>query len=121
MKVAYLAHPFRAKSYWGIFGNVRRAEVVALALWNMGIAVICPGKNTENFDGAAPDTVWLQGDLEFLRRSDLVVMAPGWKASVGAQTEWDEATRLCIPIFYWEFDQEAIRKFGDLAKEEKKT
>lgn len=69
MKLIYLAGPFRATTGWGIEQNVRRAEVVALELWKMGVAVLCPHANTRMFHGEAPDELWLEGTMEMLRRT----------------------------------------------------
>lgn len=102
IKLIYLAHPIRDdRGMWYHAQNIRQAEAIALALWQMGFAVICPGKNTKNFDGAMPDHAWLWGDLEMLRRCDAVVMAPGWTNSRGAKGEFDLAMELGIPVFFW--------------------
>lgn len=112
MRLIYVAHKIRDPRgpYW-MREHVKQGEAVALALWNMGAAVICPGKNTMWFDGAAPDAVWLNGDLEMIRRCDAVVMAPNWKTSNGARGEMDFALERHIPVFYWETDQATIRAF----------
>lgn len=68
MRVVYIAGPFRAENAWEIEQNIRRAEEAALELWRAGAAVLCPHTNTRYFQGAAPDHVWLEGDLELLRR-----------------------------------------------------
>jgi hypothetical protein len=84
IKVAYIAGSYRAPSVRGVAENIQAAEVVALRYWRMGYVVICPHKNTAFFDGGAPDRVWLEGDEELLRRSDVVVMMRGWEKSKGA-------------------------------------
>ena len=87
MKVAYIAGPYRGKSERAVVENIRHAEKYALKDWQMGYAVICPHLNTQLFGGLAPDEVWLDGDLEILRRCDLCVMIPGWDNSSGARAE----------------------------------
>src|SRR5436309_15845129 len=87
MKVVYVAGPFRGKSYWDQENNIRRAETLALDAWRLGCAVICPHTNTRFFDGAVPDSVWLDGDLELLKRCDAVLMTPDWLKSTGASAE----------------------------------
>ena len=81
MKVAFISGPYRAPTPLQTMENIHRASLVALKYWRLGYAVICPHRNTALFDGEADDSVWLQGDLEFLRRSDVVVMMPNcsWK------------------------------------------
>lgn len=102
MKVAYVAGKYRdSRGPYYIRENIRAAEAVAVELWRMGFAVICPHKNTEFFDGAAPDEVWLKGDLELIRRCDLVVMVPGWEDSQGSRAEYALAAKLRLPVFQW--------------------
>lgn len=86
--VAYVAGPFRADSAWGIEQNIRRAEDAALFLWRNGLPTICPHTNTRFFQGAAPDHVWLEGDLDILLRCDvLFALWPQCKESTGALKE----------------------------------
>jgi hypothetical protein len=99
MKLIYVAGPFRASGQWQIFQNIRRAEALALQVWQMGAACICPHKNTEYFNGAAPDRVWLDGDLEMVRRCDAILCAPGWEASSGSLGEVALAKQLGLPVF----------------------
>lgn len=87
MLVAYIAGPYRADSHYGIHQNIASAEAVAMKYWRLGYAVICPHKNTAHFDGAMPDETWLKGDLEILKRCDVIVMMRGYKCSDGALAE----------------------------------
>lgn len=107
MKVVYIAGPFRGKSAWEVECNIRRAESLALVVWRMGAAVICPHTNTRFFDGAAPDKVWLEGDLEILRRCDAVVMVPGWARSKGATAERKLALELGLPVLESDLELES--------------
>lgn len=100
MKVAYIAGPFRSKTMHGVVNNIRAAEAVALKYWKLGYAVICPHLNTANFEGAAEDAVWLEGDLELLRRCDFLVAMTTWKDSKGATAEIELARQLGIDIVY---------------------
>jgi len=98
MKVLYLAGPYRAPTLRGIINNIRKAEKVAIALWQAGFAVICPHLNTALFDGVCDDKVFLEGDLEILKRCDIVVVLPGWEDSEGTRKEIALAEKLGIPI-----------------------
>ena len=91
MKLAYIAGPYRAETPSGIVKNIRNAEAVAIKYWQKGYAVICPHKNTALFDGLCPDETWLDGDIEILKRCDLVVMATGWRNSAGSIYEHETA------------------------------
>lgn len=99
MKVIYIAGPFRASSGWGVECNIRRAEELALEVWKLGVAVICPHTNTRFFSGAADDDIWLKGDLELLRRCDAVMLTPDWARSSGARAEVEFANTYSIPVF----------------------
>lgn len=100
MKLVYVAGPFRGKSHWDVAENVRNAERLALEIWRAGFACFCPHANTAHFDGAAEDKIWLEGDLEILRRCDAVVMTPDFERSTGAKAERDFAVRHAIPVYY---------------------
>ena len=99
MKLIYIAGPYRAPTEWQLIGNIRRAEALALQVWQLGHACICPHKNTALFGGAAPDELWLEGDLEMLRRSDAVLCTDDWQQSAGARGEVALARSLEIPVF----------------------
>lgn len=98
-RVVYVAGKFRGASAWEVEQNVRRAETVALDVWRLGAAAVCPHTNTRYFDGAAPDAAFLEGDLEILRRCDAVILVDGWEHSAGASAEAREALRCGLPIF----------------------
>lgn len=106
MKVVYIAGPYRGPDAYEIHRNICRAEELALGAWRMGVAAICPHLNSAHFQGAAPDEVWLEGDLEILRRCDAVLVTPDWERSVGARAEVAEATSRGIPVL---FDLMALR------------
>lgn len=99
MKIAYVAGPFRGPNAWEIEQNIRRAEEVSLEVWRTpGWCAICPHTNSRFFQGAAPDSVWLEGDIEILRRCDALVLAPNWSKSSGTRAEVRVAIELKIPI-----------------------
>ena len=115
MRVVFVSGPFRAANGWEIEQNIRRAEEVALELWRMGAAVICPHTNTRFYQGAAPDDVWLKGDLAILERCDAIVLIDGWSASEGAQAEMEHAIFREIEMFDWGVpgDRAALKEWID--------
>jgi nucleoside 2-deoxyribosyltransferase len=122
MKVVYVAGPFRGPNSWEIEENIRRAERLALEVWRLGAACICPHTNTRFFQGAADDAVWLDGDLEILERCDAVIFTPDWERSSGARAEFNHALAKAIPTFHalptlkqW-IDAEAERAFEAFAR-----
>ena len=108
MKVIYVAGPFRAKSayvegqqdFWGVWQNITNAMSIALEVWRAGAVALCPHGNTFPFQNAAPDDVWLEGDLELLARCDAVIMTPDWQRSTGARAEHEFAKERGIPVLY---------------------
>ena len=100
MKVVYVAGPYRGPDAFAIAENIRRAERVALEVWKLGAACLCPHTNTAHFQGCAPDNLWLEGDLELLRRCDAVITVKDWTRSGGAQAEIRFAHEHKIPVFH---------------------
>ena len=100
MKVVYIAGPFRSSTPMGVQRNVRAAEEASLEVWKSGGAALCPHLNTANFDKSAPDEVFLDGTMEFLRRSDAIYLLPTWLSSVGARAEFAHAQSVGMPVFY---------------------
>jgi hypothetical protein len=98
MRVVYVAGPFRGPNAWEIEQNIRRAETLALEVWKLGCAAICPHANTRFYQGAAPDEVWLQGDLAIIKRCDAILLTPDWARSVGATEEKRFAELHDIPV-----------------------
>src|SRR5574341_1872134 len=122
MKLIYVAGPYRsANGPWGIYENIDRARRIARQLWFMGFAVICPHSNTGYMDGAQntsnefgvacgiSDNVFLRGDIEQLRRSDAIVLIPGWRRSSGSLGEKAAAEQFGIPVFEWPRDKQKIQ------------
>jgi hypothetical protein len=106
MRVVYVAGPYRGPDNWAIAENIRNAERLALDVWKAGAAALCPHANTAHFQFAAPDAVWLDGDLAMLAKCDAMIMTPDWRRSSGARAEHDFASQRGIPIFY---DLETLR------------
>ncbi|HEY6766596.1 MAG TPA: DUF4406 domain-containing protein [Candidatus Sulfotelmatobacter sp.] len=99
-KVAYIAGPFRADTLWGVVQNVRKAEEVALKYWKLGYATVCPHLNTANFDGTLTDQTFLDGDIEIMKRCDVVVAMGTWRESRGARNEVALAEVLGMEVLY---------------------
>jgi hypothetical protein len=99
LPVVYIAGPYRAATAWRVLANVRAAQEAALRVWKIGAVALCPHSNTGLFDGECPDEVWLDGDLELLRRCDAVLLMERWEDSAGARAERDLALRIGLPVF----------------------
>lgn len=101
MKVAYIAGKYRDKYASGIHDNIEKARAVAVEYWKKGFAVICPHLNTAYFDGACDDNVWLEGDIEILKRCDVLVVLPSWEESLGTKAEIKIAEEYGVEIIYY--------------------
>jgi hypothetical protein len=101
MKVAYISGPYRdSRGEWYVHQNIQRASEMALKYWRLGYAVICPHRNTAFFGGACEDSTWIRGDLEIVRRIDVMVMLKGWESSFGARLELRIARSLGKEVIY---------------------
>lgn len=104
--IIFISGPFRGKPNieWNRQQNVRAAEAASLFVWRNGGIAICPHKNTEHFDGAADDSIWLDGDLQILQRCDGIYLIPGWESSSGARSEFEFAARRSLMVMKSETD-----------------
>lgn len=98
-KAVFLSGPFRSSTYWGVVQNIRTAELWSLSIWAEGAACLSPHMNTQNFDGALPDSVWLAGAVELMKRCDCVALLPEWRSSLGTIAERLIALKLGMPVF----------------------
>jgi hypothetical protein len=103
MPVVFVSGPFRSTSepysQWEQSLNIQQAAALALQVWKLGAACICPHLNSAPFSGACDDDVWLSGDLAILARCDAVLLTPDWERSAGARAEKDYAEQLGLPVF----------------------
>jgi len=113
MLVAYTAGKYRAESEWELEENIRLAEYWAARCWKIGLAVICPHKNTAHFGNCMgiEDQVWLDGDLEIIKRCDILIVLPNWATSSGTKAEIKLAKELFMPIFYVPEDFKSLSKY----------
>ena len=110
--LVYVSGKYRDKSEYLVSKNIQVAADVAAKLWEFGYSVICPHKNTAFFGGAAPDDVWLEGDMAMVERSDIVVMLDNWATSEGAKLERRMAMKLGIPVYYWSIHRLALERLA---------
>ncbi len=106
MRIAYVSGPYRADCENGVWEHIAAARVIAVKLWQMGYAVICPHTNTAFFGtGAEHDGRFLEGDLAIIDRlipgEDCLVMMPTWQHSAGAQGEMARATFRGLDVYFW--------------------
>lgn len=91
MKVVYIAGPYKAENQWEIEKNIRAAEEMHLKLIDLGVAVICPHTMSRHFFGTYDETTWMAVCRALVRRSDALILLPGWRDSSGTAEEINEA------------------------------
>lgn len=112
MKLAYLSGKYSdARGPIFVERYINYSMEVAIQLWSLGIAVICPHTNTRHFDGATDYATFIEGDLLMVERVDLVVMLDNWNLSNGAKLERWRAMEKGICVFEWPYNLELILKF----------
>ena len=96
--LVYVAGPYRGD----VDENIAHARKVAIELWEIGHAVICPHLNTAHMeeDCSLLDEDYLAGDIAIMARCDCVVMVKGWELSVGARAEREYAMNLDMPVYF---------------------
>jgi hypothetical protein len=99
MDVIYVAGPYTAEHDFDRLRNIEKASRVTAQLWSLGYYALCPHKITAFFGGLCSESVFIDGGLEFLRRSDAVVLVEGWEASGGTLGEIKLAMELGIPVY----------------------
>lgn len=99
----YTAGPYSADTTEGIAQNIAAAREAAIKLWDAGHVALCPHLNTAHFeqDSIATYGQYIDGDLNMLARCDAILMLEGWEKSKGASLEWDYASELHMPIYYY--------------------
>lgn len=110
--VLFVSGPYRAKTLDGVLANILRAREAAKGVWQAGAVALCPHTNTALMDGACSDDVWLEGDIELLRRCDGIVLVEGWSSSDGTLAEREVALTMRLPIFEWPVHRERITNFA---------
>jgi hypothetical protein len=105
-EVVYLAGPYRPYVDSGgtrhtISQSVRKMGYVALVPHTL--TYLAPRQQRQDGGlGDIPPEQFMAGELELVRRSDMVVLMPEWKYSAGAQAEKLFAEMLGIPVYEWD-------------------
>jgi hypothetical protein len=101
-KIIYIAGRYRDfRGDFFVEANIREAGTHALMIWLFGGVALCPHMNTAHFGGAhgIDDKVWLEGDIQLMKRCDAVFALPGWETSKGAVEEVRIAREAGMPVF----------------------
>lgn len=97
MKCVYIAGPLSLGSEKD---NVRKAMEAGALMLDAGYAPYVPHAAYFSFEVAFPrgDEAWIQSDLAWVAKSDMVLRLPG--PSAGADRETAIAAALNIPVFF---------------------
>ena len=98
IKIVYTAGPYRGNFFKKIL-NIWRARKTAQILWNNGFGVICPHMNSMLFSEKNNDLI-LNAYLELVKKSNVVVLLPGYEKSSGTLEEIKIAKKNKIPVYY---------------------
>lgn len=99
----YVSGPYTENATGTVDEHIENARGIAIRLWTLGHAVICPHLNTAHFEELC-DLAWntyLEGDLNMISRCDALVMTEDWEQSRGARIEHSYAKEIGIPIYYY--------------------
>jgi hypothetical protein len=113
--VVYLAGPYRPYTDaegvgHSIAQNVREAGLLGMELWRRGYVALVPHtltyvsgiiRNDGSVRGVSAEA-FMAGELELVRRSDVLVLMPTWKYSKGAIAEKAFAESIGVPVFEWD-------------------
>jgi hypothetical protein len=100
MRLIYVAGKYGAPTQEGISANIAHARQAAINLWRSGWSVFCPHMNTAHLDDIVKREVFLDGDLEILKRCDAIYMLSNWQESEGAKKEYALAKYLELEIYF---------------------
>jgi len=118
MKVVYIAGKYNDETAEGLINNILIARRVAIKYWKRGYAVICPHLNCafmesdSEFKGISEkdlNEMFLKGDLEIIKRCDILVFLPNWTQSDGAIKEYRFASKLGKEIIFEGYNDEDSR------------
>lgn len=125
-RVVYVAGPLRADTAIERQRNAARAMAAAETMWELGWVVICPHTNSGDMvTGNGNEQLLVEGSRELVRRSDDILLLPGWTGSVGSVEEanvaWRRGNRFLVDrsvgsteVYSW---MEPVVRIGALSNE----
>jgi hypothetical protein len=100
-QIVFVAGKYRSK--YGIIGrawNIWKAYQAGRCLVEQGYSVYIPHCNTMFMDGLRPDEWFIQSTLKMLPKCHVIYMLKGWRDSVGACAEFQEAVIRGLDVWY---------------------
>ena len=108
-KLVYIAGPYRADTKELVKANIKKAEVIAVAVLLRGDIPVIPHKITSFFDDHEKWGHFKEWDISswlnrfnfpLLERCDCMELTPGWKKSQGCRAEKEFAESRGIEVIF---------------------
>ncbi|PIN89893.1 hypothetical protein COU60_02250 [Candidatus Pacearchaeota archaeon CG10_big_fil_rev_8_21_14_0_10_34_76] len=109
-KIVYVSGPYTAKTKKETEKNLKKAVDASVGIWKEGFVPYCPHLNVHYINSKLNKNEQEHRTLNILKRSDAVLMLPGWEKSKGASSENEFAKENNIPII---FDVKEISKLPE--------
>lgn len=104
MPLLYVAGAYKSYGVNGVLLNIKKAEMVSIALIRNGWYVFTPHKNTAGYEQYHDDVLnkqtWIDMDINILERCDVLYVMDNWKESKGSHAEIAYAAWFGIPTFF---------------------
>jgi len=100
MAVIFISGPSKSMDIFLRERIKTQPAMLALEVWSLGVACICPHTNSGFLFGELPEEIFLTGYLEILERCDALLLTENWQQSTRSRKERQRAIELQIPIFY---------------------
>jgi len=104
MIVVYVAGPFSANNVVDVLKNIGRGQKMCAKLFKLGFAPFCPWHDrtfiTDNPDDDFSVEEFYRYSLEFLKRSDVMMVMSGWENSSGTKKEIEFAHTQKITVCF---------------------
>lgn len=98
--IVYIAGPYRSKyGRIGVIINIWKARQLAKKLWAKGIYTITPHLNSALMDRVCDSQIFLDGDIEIMKRCNYVLLLDSWNDSKGTINEIEVALSNGIRVF----------------------
>ena len=74
MYLVYIAGAYTAPTPYEVELNIDRAKQIAMHVWKLKAAAVCPHTNSAHFEGCADYKGFSEGTMEMMRRCDAVIL-----------------------------------------------
>ena len=107
MKVIFISGKYRDIDWDAVERNIQKAKDAAVALAKQGWMFYCPHTHTAHMEDLYDEQIWVNGNLEMLKRCDAIYVLDNWESSEGAKCEIEFARtikrgkeQIPMPVYY---------------------